>query len=62
MIDLKILDSAVLLRKVKKISLADAIIAATAIVGDLTLVTHNKKDFEWITELKLFDPFTESLT
>lgn len=62
LIDLKILDSAVLLRKVKKISLADAIIAATAIVGDLTLVTHNKKDFEWIMELKLFDPFVDAKT
>lgn len=45
---------------IEKISLGDAIIAAAAVVGNLTLVTHNKKDFEWITELKLFDPFADA--
>jgi predicted nucleic acid-binding protein len=33
----------------------DVIIAATAIVNNLTLVTHNTKDFERITGLTLAD-------
>lgn len=34
---------------------ADLIIAATALVHDLTLVTGNAKHFEWITGLKIDD-------
>jgi len=37
-------------------SLSDAIIAATALEHDLTLVTRNLKDFEWIEGLKLLNP------
>ena len=33
----------------------DALIAATAIIHDLTLVTHNTKDFER-TGIRLLDP------
>ena len=45
------------LRKTTKIKLPDAIIAATAIVHDFTLVSGNFKDFKAITHLKLLNPF-----
>jgi len=41
-----------------KIKLPDAIIAATALNQDLTLVTRNAKDFEKVKELKLINPYT----
>jgi predicted nucleic acid-binding protein len=44
------------LRQTTSIKLPDAIIAATAIVNDLTLWTHNTDDFKNIPKLKLFDP------
>ncbi len=44
------------LRKKYAIQLPDAIIAATALVNDLSLFTHNLEDFEKITDLLIFDP------
>lgn len=44
------------LRKHHTIQLPDAIIAATALVNDLSLCTHNTEDFEKIPDLLLFDP------
>lgn len=38
-------------------SLADFIIAATALTSHLTLVTRNTNDFDWIKELTLINPF-----
>jgi len=46
----------ILIRKTHKIKLPDAIIAATAITYDLTLVTYNSSDFNKISGLKLFVP------
>jgi len=43
-------------RKYKKLKLGDAIIAATALVYDLTLITRNTADFKNIAELKTIDP------
>jgi predicted nucleic acid-binding protein len=40
-----------------KIKLLDALIAATAIVYQLTLVTRNVGDFNKINGLNLLDPF-----
>jgi predicted nucleic acid-binding protein len=40
------------IRKTNRIKLPDAIIAATALVHDLTLVTRNVKDFDQIRGLK----------
>jgi predicted nucleic acid-binding protein len=37
---------------------SDALIAATALVHDLTLVTRNRRDFDSIEELKLIDPWS----
>lgn len=44
------------LRRRYAIQLPDAIVAATALVNDLTLCTHNVEDFEKISDLLLFDP------
>lgn len=44
-------------RKNYHIKLPDAIIAATAIVNKLTLVTRNTNDFSKISDLKLLDPY-----
>jgi predicted nucleic acid-binding protein len=44
------------IRKSKKIKLPDAVIAATAIVHNLTLVTANSDDFKNIPELKILNP------
>ena len=46
----------ILLRKQYKIKLPDAIIAATALVNDLILITENEKDFRMIEGLQLFNP------
>jgi predicted nucleic acid-binding protein len=46
--------------KHSKIKLPDAIIAATAITEGFTLVTRNTSDFNKISNLELFDPFTYS--
>jgi predicted nucleic acid-binding protein len=37
-------------------SVADALIAATALYHNLALATHNVKDFESIKSLSLIDP------
>jgi predicted nucleic acid-binding protein len=44
------------LRKAHKIKLPDAIIAATALVNDLTLMTRNIKDFKDIEKLNVLNP------
>lgn len=41
------------LRQHKKMSLGDAIIAATALINDLPLITANIKDFQHIEDLEL---------
>ncbi len=43
------------IRRSKKIKIPDAIIAATAIVHNLTLITHNLSDFDKIPNLKILD-------
>ncbi|EDN69590.1 nucleic acid-binding protein, containing PIN domain [Beggiatoa sp. PS] len=56
----EVIKKAVQLRRQRKLKgerrIADFIIAATALVHGLTLVTHNVKDFEWIEELSILDP------
>lgn len=46
------------LRLMYKIKLPDAVIAATAIVNDLILITRNSSDFSKIKELKIVNPHT----
>ncbi len=48
-----IVESAIKLRQVRKMTLGDSIIAATALVNKLELVTANTKDFDWISDLKV---------
>ena len=57
-IDDETIDKTIDLRKKYKIKLPDAIIAATAILNDFTVITHNVKDFQRITELQIVDPYT----
>ncbi|MCD4792036.1 MAG: type II toxin-antitoxin system VapC family toxin [Bacteroidales bacterium] len=56
-VDNEIVEQTIRLRKEYKIKLPDAIIAATAINYNLTLITRNEKDFEKISEVKVINPF-----
>jgi len=56
-IDDKIIDVTIELRKKYKIKLPDAIIVATAIVNDFTLISHNFRDFQKITELNFINSY-----
>jgi predicted nucleic acid-binding protein len=51
-----VLEQAVALRQRRRMTLGDAIIAGTALAYDLTLVTRNMEDFQWIDELSLMNP------
>ena len=55
-IDHSVADRAVALRQQRSMSLGDSLIAATALVHGLALVTHNLVDFQWIADLQLIDP------
>ena len=55
-----VLDRAVSLRRERKMSLGDALIAGTALAFGRTLVTRNVKDFAWITGLSVLDPLASS--
>lgn len=54
-----IVDVTIAIRKVHKTKLPDAIIAATALVFDLTLITRNTNDFKNIPNIKLLDPYKQ---
>jgi len=56
-LDETVASQAIALRQERKMGLADAIIAATALVHDLPLVTRNIADFKHVARLKLIDPF-----
>jgi predicted nucleic acid-binding protein len=56
-IDDEIIDVTIELRKKYKIKLPDAMIAATAIVNGLTLISHNFRDFQKITELNFTNSY-----
>ena len=57
-INKSIIDQTILLRKNSRIKLPDAIIAATAIVHDLILISRNIKDFKNIQNLNTLNPYT----
>ena len=55
-IDETIVDKTIEIRRLYKIKLPDAIIAATALQNDFVLVSHNTKDFKRIEFLEVLDP------
>ncbi len=52
----EIADKSIEVRKIKKMKLPDAIIAATAMVHDLVIISRNTKDFEDLDGLKVINP------
>jgi toxin FitB len=58
-VDDAVADATILLRQSRRIKLGDALIAATALLYDLPLVTRNDGDFKNIPGLKLINPFGE---
>ncbi len=55
-VDHPVADRAIALRKQKKMGLADSILAATAQVHGLPLVTRNVADFKDVAGLSVIDP------
>lgn len=55
-IDDVVLELAIGLRRQRKMSLGDALIAATCLAHALPLATANDKDFDWIEELEVYSP------
>ena len=54
-----VIERAIALRQEQTMGLGDAIIAATALVHGLTLVTRNVEDFRHITGLDWSNPFND---
>jgi hypothetical protein len=52
-----IVQQTIILRQYHKIKTPDAIIAATALIHGLTLVSRNVSDFKLITQLQVINPF-----
>jgi predicted nucleic acid-binding protein len=55
-VDDEVIGRAVQLRRARRMTLGDALIAGTALTHRLVLVTHNARDFRWIEGLTLLDP------
>ena len=53
-----VVEAAIRLRQQKRMGIADAVIAATALVHGLKLATHNIEDFKRIKGLEILDPLT----
>lgn len=51
-----VVEAAIRVRQQKRMGIADAIIAATALVHRLKLATHNVDDFKHIKGLEIIDP------
>ncbi len=60
-IDQPVIEKTIYLKQNHKIKLGDALIAATALVHNLDLITRNVKDFENIVGLKVTNPWNETL-
>ena len=59
-LDAAVIERAISLRQENKMGLADAIIAATALVHDLPLVTRNEEDFKRVSGLRIVNPFAST--
>lgn len=55
-IDDSIVEQAIGLRRLRRMSLGDALIAASCLVHQLPLATANEKDFAWIDALMIENP------
>ncbi|HEX8912041.1 MAG TPA: type II toxin-antitoxin system VapC family toxin [Humisphaera sp.] len=55
----EVIDQAIALRQVRKMSLGDSLVAATALAYGLALATRNVSDFRWIANLRVIDPFAK---
>jgi predicted nucleic acid-binding protein len=60
-LDASVIAKAVQLRRFKRLSLGDAIVAATALEHDCVLYTANTEDFKHIEGLRLHNPLKEVL-
>ena len=56
-IDSEVENTSIKIKKTHKIQIPDAIIAATAIINNFTLITRNSKDFKELHNLKIKNPF-----
>ncbi len=52
----EVAQAAIGLRQQRRMTLGDSLIAATALVFGLTLITRNTEDFAWVSNLTLLDP------
>lgn len=55
----EIANKAIEIRRTQKIKLPDAVIAATALTSDFTLISRNDDDFRKVPGLKYINPFTD---
>jgi len=58
LIDEEVAEEAIELKRSVRIKLADAVIAATALVNNLNLATRNVDDYKAVKTLRIFNPFT----
>jgi len=56
-IDKLIENKAIEIKQLYKIALPDAVIAATSLINNLSLVTRNESDFKIINGLNIYNPF-----
>jgi predicted nucleic acid-binding protein len=56
-----VLDAAVRIRQSRKIKLGDSLVAGTALLYGLSLVTRNVDDFAGIEGLQILNPFEERI-
>jgi len=56
-LDEDVITTTIRIRKQYRIKLPDAIIAATALANNLTLISRNSKDFRGIENLKVVNPY-----
>lgn len=57
-IDDNVIEKAIEVRQSKALKLGDSIVAATALLNNLTLITRNEADFKNIPGLQVINPFT----
>jgi hypothetical protein len=58
-LDEPVIQRAIQLRQQKRMSIADSVVAATALVSNFELVTRDVADFKHIDGLRLINPFAD---